>query len=69
MMAAGNPLSLERMQTLFGEDNPPSFGELREALNGSNKTFRGAVSNVWKWPRAFVCNAPGHRRLCGAFVG
>lgn len=32
MMAAGAPLSLERMQTLFDEENPPSFGELREAL-------------------------------------
>ncbi len=41
MMAAGNPLSLERMQTLFGEDNPPSFGELREALNELKQDLQG----------------------------
>ena len=29
LMAAGAPLSLERMQSLFGEENPPSFSELR----------------------------------------
>ena len=40
-MAAGNPLSLERMQTLFGEDNPPSFGELREALNELKQDLQG----------------------------
>lgn len=32
MMAAGMPLSLERMQTLFDEHEPPSFAQLREAL-------------------------------------
>jgi segregation and condensation protein B len=41
MMAAGNPLSLERMQTLFGEDNPPSFGALREALNELKQDLQG----------------------------
>lgn len=32
LMAVGGTLSLERMQTLFDETNPPSFGQLREAL-------------------------------------
>ncbi|WP_430462914.1 SMC-Scp complex subunit ScpB [Thalassolituus sp. LLYu03] len=32
LMAAGGPLSLERMQTLFDEHETPSFGDLRAAL-------------------------------------
>ena len=32
LMAAGGPLSLERMQTLFDEHETPSFGDMREAL-------------------------------------
>lgn len=32
LMAAGGPLSLERMQTLFEEQETPSFGDLRQAL-------------------------------------
>ncbi len=41
LMAAGAPLSLERMQTLFGEENPPAFGELREALNTLKQDLLG----------------------------
>ncbi|MFY9179755.1 MAG: SMC-Scp complex subunit ScpB [Venatoribacter sp.] len=41
MMAYGAPLSLERMQTLFGEDNPPSFSELRAALAELNQSLTG----------------------------
>ena len=41
LMAAGAPLSLERMQTLFGEDNPPSFGDLRAALTELKQDLLG----------------------------
>ncbi|UZK04004.1 SMC-Scp complex subunit ScpB [Venatoribacter cucullus] len=41
LMAAGAPLSLERMQSLFGEENPPSFSELRTALTELKQDLLG----------------------------
>src|SRR5690606_23373852 len=41
LMAAGAPLSLERMQSLFGEENPPSFSDLRAALNELKQDLLG----------------------------
>lgn len=40
MMAAGNPLSLERMQTLF-DGEPPTFAELRGAINELRQNLQG----------------------------
>lgn len=41
LMAAGAPLSLERMQTLFGDRQPPSFNELRQALSELKQDLLG----------------------------
>ncbi len=41
MMAAGSPLSLERMQTLFDEDQQPSKDDLRAALAELNNDLTG----------------------------
>ena len=41
LMVAGAPLSLERMQTLFGEENPPPFAELRQALSELQQDLLG----------------------------
>lgn len=41
LMAAGAPLSLERLQRLFGEENPPSFSDLRAALNELKQDLLG----------------------------